>query len=334
MNNRFFVILMAVLALAGCATGQYQAERLPEIVSAGDVNVTANSVETSVRVPCGDDPETRTWAEFKTDDGSTLKSFQAECRTGAVQKLSVVGTKPGAEGKLKILAENSRGVVFREIEIKTLPAEKPAVPEPLTLPASKGAGKKMFDDKEACGAAMKTREYIYYEPTYFGLKNKNPVDGKTRRAVQMESDGCVEMLTVSRRKWVVQKEGTTLRWNTEEDGTLKEPYARDDCGNAVYAIHYPAQKKEGSNPPSPAPATEKKIAASWSAQKTEIIYDQETQQASTGGWCADNKGACVVGAAVATYIIVRWLGGSGNSTGGTGGGPGVTSMPTGPGVGP
>ena len=313
------------MALAGCAsTGQYQAERLPEIVSAGDVNIMANSIETSARVLCGEDSQTRIWAEFKTEDGSTRKSFQAECRAG-VQKLSIVGTNLGAEGELKVLAENSRGIVSREIEVKTLPAEKPAAQEPLTFPAPKGAGPNMFEDKKACDAAMRTGDYRYYEPKYFGLKDKNPVDGESRRAVPIESDACVDMLTVSGRKLVVQKEGTILRWHAV-NGVLKEPYARDDCGNTVYAIHYPSvKKKEGSDLLLDA---EKKIVASWSPQKTEIMYDQEQMQASAG-WCADNKGACVVGAAVATYIIVRLLGGggNGNSMGGTGTGGGQELPP-------
>jgi len=82
---------------------------------------------------------------------------------------------------------------------------------------------------------METGNFRFYEPRYFGLNTKNPTNGTSRIAVQLESPTCLEMLVVGGWKFVAQREGTWFRANNLEDGSL-ELYARDDCGNHVYGV--------------------------------------------------------------------------------------------------
>ncbi|MEK7581889.1 MAG: hypothetical protein AAB488_00980 [Patescibacteria group bacterium] len=104
---------------------------------------------------------------------------------------------------------------------------------------SVGAEKNMFDNERECNIARELialGDYDYYEPKYFGLKGNNPVDGKSTVAAPIERDWCYKMLTVSGEKWVVQKSGTVLLFHKNADGTLGEPYAREDCGNPIYSV--------------------------------------------------------------------------------------------------
>ncbi|HEV7702387.1 MAG TPA: hypothetical protein VGO63_03030 [Candidatus Paceibacterota bacterium] len=87
-----------------------------------------------------------------------------------------------------------------------------------------------FSSKASCEAALTSGNYTVYEPKYFGLKDKNPVNGTTRITAPLETTECLEEFTVVGSRWVVQNAGTMMRWNVNPDGTLSL-YARDDCGN-------------------------------------------------------------------------------------------------------
>ncbi|MEK7558640.1 MAG: hypothetical protein AAB507_02325 [Patescibacteria group bacterium] len=114
---------------------------------------------------------------------------------------------------------------------------------------SNGTGPDMFADKGTCLLALETGNYKYYEPKYEGLKKKDPVDGKTRVLVLLESDGCVRMLTVSGRRWVVQKKGTGFRFKASDGVLALIPYARDSCGNPADDIAYFVPKQVSLPPP-------------------------------------------------------------------------------------
>ena len=96
----------------------------------------------------------------------------------------------------------------------------------------------MFETQESCDSALHSGNFTYYEPKYFGLKDKNPVNGTTKVRAPLETDECIPMLTVSGWKHVVQKTGTMMRWDVNPDGSLTL-YARDDCGN-------PARRRKNS----------------------------------------------------------------------------------------
>ncbi len=99
----------------------------------------------------------------------------------------------------------------------------------------------MFDSEEECVKTLLSDDFSFYEPKYFGLKNKNPVNGTTKVVAPLEQDACVYMLTVSGKKWVPQSDGTEFRFEKDANGNLKTvPYARNDCGNPVYGISYPS----------------------------------------------------------------------------------------------
>lgn len=117
----------------------------------------------------------------------------------------------------------------------------------------------IFPSREQCEAAFLSGTYSVYEPKFFGLKETNPVDGKTKITNPLESSACVGMLTTAGKKWVVQTEGTILRWNVNADGSLGTPYSRDDCGNPIFGISYPTapQVVEHRTPaPQPQPVVE------------------------------------------------------------------------------
>ena len=96
-----------------------------------------------------------------------------------------------------------------------------------------------FVTPAACEAARTLGNFRYYEPSYFGLKGRNPVNGTTKIRVLLEHDLCIDMEVVGGRKFVVQKEGTPFRANVLADGSL-QLYARDDCGNGVFGTTLPA----------------------------------------------------------------------------------------------
>jgi len=104
-----------------------------------------------------------------------------------------------------------------------------------------GVGPKMFETKEQCNSALLSGNCSFYEPKYFGLKKKKPANGVSRVIAPSERNQCVLMTTVNGRKWVAQKEGTLFRHTKDGKGNLNPlPYARDDCGNPVYALSVPS----------------------------------------------------------------------------------------------
>lgn len=92
-----------------------------------------------------------------------------------------------------------------------------------------------FPTLAACSAALESGAFRFYEPKYFGLRTRNPVNGVDRIVVPLESDQCLQMLVVGGRRFVVQREGTLFRARRLADGSLSL-YARDDCGNPVYNV--------------------------------------------------------------------------------------------------
>lgn len=101
------------------------------------------------------------------------------------------------------------------------------------------AAPNTFPTLDACNEALRSGQLRFYEPRFFGLKTRNPVDNRERIAVPLESDACLEMLVVGGRRFVAQREGTLFRAHRLADGSLSL-YARDDCGNPVYGVVYPA----------------------------------------------------------------------------------------------
>ena len=97
----------------------------------------------------------------------------------------------------------------------------------------------MFPTKATCDAALESGNIRFYEPRYFGLKTKNPTNDVDRIVVPLESDTCLEMLVVGGRRFVAQREGTLFRARKLADGLLSL-YARNDCGNPVYGVVFPA----------------------------------------------------------------------------------------------
>ena len=95
----------------------------------------------------------------------------------------------------------------------------------------------MFPTLSACQEAVRAGRFRFYEPRYFGLKTRNPVNDQDRIVVPLESDTCLEMLVVGGRQFVAQREGTAFRARKLADGSLAL-YARNDCGNPVYGVVY------------------------------------------------------------------------------------------------
>ena len=104
--------------------------------------------------------------------------------------------------------------------------------------ASAQTSNNMFSSKSTCNTALVSGNYVVYEARYFGLKDKNPVNGKTTKVAPLEADACVHMLTTAGMQWVVQPKGMMMRWNVGTDGSLKL-YARDDCGNPADELSFP-----------------------------------------------------------------------------------------------
>jgi hypothetical protein len=106
----------------------------------------------------------------------------------------------------------------------------------------------MFGTGSACISALSSGTGTPYVPKHLGLHSKDPVNNSTRVARELETDACVRMKTTAGVQWVIQPKGTVLRWNVNQDGSLSEPYARDDCGNPINGISYPmaaAQQPQG-----------------------------------------------------------------------------------------
>ncbi len=93
--------------------------------------------------------------------------------------------------------------------------------------------------KQLCAAALASGNYRVYEPTYFNLHDRNPTNGMDRIRVQLEVDMCIKMRIVGGVQFVVQRAGTWFRALKMSDGSLAL-YARDDCGNEVFDVSFPA----------------------------------------------------------------------------------------------
>lgn len=117
------------------------------------------------------------------------------------------------------------GAIVWSLAVGDVQAQAPAAPN-------------TFATLDACSEALKTGQLRFYEPKFFGLATRNPVDNRSRIVVPLESDVCLEMLVVGGRRFVAQREGTLFRAHRLADGSLSL-YARDDCGNPVYGLVYP-----------------------------------------------------------------------------------------------
>jgi hypothetical protein len=104
-----------------------------------------------------------------------------------------------------------------------------------TAEAQVPAKPNMFPTLASCNAALLSGHVRFYEPKYFGLTTRNPVNNADRVVVPLETDLCLEMLVVGGRQFVAQREGTLFRALKRADGSLAL-YARDDCGNPVYNV--------------------------------------------------------------------------------------------------
>ena len=157
-------------------------------------------------------------------------------------RLFILATTLGVVGCSTLEGTPRETRVFQEVPrtqrvVSVAPSEK-ASPR---LFSCSGVGPKKFGTEGQCNAALLTGECKFYEPSYFGSHNKNPVNGKTTVRVASEQNECVQMRTNNGKKWVAQKEGTFFRHRKDVNGELSTvPYARDDCGNAVYAISAPS----------------------------------------------------------------------------------------------
>jgi hypothetical protein len=83
---------------------------------------------------------------------------------------------------------------------------------------------------DACEAALRTGSYNHYRPTYFGLHKKLAAGEDVRG---LESDVCVEMMTVKGYQWVIQKEGEKMVFKG------LNIVRREDCGNPIRNIRHP-----------------------------------------------------------------------------------------------
>ncbi len=139
--------------------------------------------------------------------------------------------------------------VFQEILKPVQPAVVPVQPAvvpvqpavvPVRLFSCKGTGANMFETAGQCNAALLSGECKFYLPTFLSNRNKNPVTGKDTFKVASERTQCVRMRTVNGIKWVAQEKGTLNRHRKDAEGNLISPYARDDCGNVIFAVSAPS----------------------------------------------------------------------------------------------
>lgn len=170
----------------------------------------------------------------------------------------------------------------------------------------------MFPTLEACQRALASGMLRFYEPKYFGLRTRDPINGVDRIAVPLESDTCLEMLVVGGRRFVAQREGTVFRARKLADGSLSL-YARDNCGNPVYGVVYSASVPQALRDPivldpvapplyeprSLPPVSEPSSRANWTTPAAPKKSD---------GFCSSKKcrwTLAVVGASAAGYAAWR-----------------------------
>lgn len=87
-----------------------------------------------------------------------------------------------------------------------------------------------FPSGDACEVALASGSFNYYRPTYFGLHKKLAATEEVRG---LESDVCVEMMTVKGYQWVIQKEGEKMVFKG------LNIVRREDCGNPIRNIRHP-----------------------------------------------------------------------------------------------
>lgn len=97
-----------------------------------------------------------------------------------------------------------------------------------------------FSNGDSCEASLRSGSFNYYRPTYFGLHKKLSAGEEVRG---LESDACVEMLTVKGYQWVIQKEGEKMVFKG------LHIVRREDCGNPIRDIRHPKTAVE--IPPAP-----------------------------------------------------------------------------------
>lgn len=132
------------------------------------------------------------------------------------------------------------------------PSSAPVVAIHMVATPTKVATRKANDhfvSAEACAVAMRSGEFEYYTPRFYGNRERNPADGVTKVVAPLPEAGCLLEYTAYGVFWVAQKEGDLFRFYKKADGTLEDiPYAREDCGNPVKGITYPFSKQVGGFP--------------------------------------------------------------------------------------
>jgi hypothetical protein len=186
----------------------------------------------------------------------------------------------------------------------------------------------IFPSKDQCATALLSGRYEVYEPKFFGLKETNPVDGKTKVLAPIESKACVKMLTAGGEQWVIQVEGTVFRWKANPDGSLGTPYARDDCGNPISEIYYPVASQmvveKSATQPVVIQVTQTQSQVVESPIKGLDYYEKqysgptptpvvERPRRRCGGWC---KAGIGLGIGVGIYLLTRGHSGGGQGPGG------------------
>lgn len=138
-------------------------------------------------------------------------------------------------------------------------------------------GPNMFHEKEKVNTAYNNKKFSYYEAIDISSYKINPVDGKERTLAGLPKDALVDMNTANGRRWVVLKEKTLLRW---KNGV---PYAMDTCGNKIFAIFYPEQKKnsiQNSFNTKQSEETEKNVQTTKSEEISNNISDVSVSDTS------------------------------------------------------
>ena len=108
----------------------------------------------------------------------------------------------------------------------------------------------MFPTDEACDAAFKSGNFVFYKPLYH-YKGKKGYVGKTKD-IPLEAVACVHMWTTAQWQWVLQEVGVEMRWGRKADGTWVL-VARTSCKNPADRLFYPGVPVAAKAPPTPTP---------------------------------------------------------------------------------
>lgn len=169
----------------------------------------------------------------------------------------------------------------------------------------------MFPTMAACSAALESGAFRFYEPKYFGLRTKNPVNGIDRVVVPLESNLCLEMLVVGGHRFVAQREGTLFRAHRLADGSLSL-YARDDCGNPVYGVVFPAPAvfEEIRTPISPPRIPHQRVEPVRQKPRRVRTHHSVAPVEKKSGFCSSKKCkwtlVAIGGAAVGSVAYYYW----------------------------